>query len=398
MRLESAGLTLLLRIRWWLWSGLAVLAALASHGDDSPDITGFAHFGSDILSGRWSAVYATPWNQSGPLQALACRFLLVGASSGRPNLLVVAAMNLGLIQLVRYLCRYFSRRVPVTALVQFLAAASATVWLAPNFLWAGHVAEIVIPILWIFAGIRLSRQGWLSAGLLFGLSAAVAPWAVIALPAALAARHRQSAIRCFALGAVVALASYAPFVLTGHFQLFQHEWPVQHGSIYHLIDPSMRHFSWPLRLLQGGASVTACAYVAVRSRAQVYAIWAPPLAAVVVRVMTDPVISNYYWFAAVPLVVAAIVTVPVHWASYATPVSRRATLSVCVLAYLPWAVHAVGLTVLACVAMLGAIAAVLGSEPDAPPADFPVDTAMESPIATAIESPIPAASTVGVTP
>ncbi len=274
------------------------------------DGTAFATLGDRLLHGQLSSVYDSAQNQAGPIQLLLNWLLLLGGHDGRPQPALVSAVNVALLAAAMRM----SRRVGPARLQarrQLVVGVLGMLCLTQIDMWAGHPAEAAIPLLWL-AGLRYAAIGrGLRGALLFGLSVGVAPWAVLALPAFLAFAPVRRAV-FLALGATaVGAGLYLPFVLSGHFMLFAHIWPVTSTTLLGHLAPSLTTFDWRLRLAQAAvvAGGTAWAALGVRRRPQL-AIALVPLTTVLLRILTDPLQLDYYWTAVGVLAVAALAASP----------------------------------------------------------------------------------------
>jgi len=162
--------------------------------------------------------------------------------------------------------------------------------------------------------LRQQRAGrWGLAALAFAASAAIAPWGVLAVPSLWAVASLRQAVRTATVAVILSITAYLPFAMTGHFELFRHHWPIDHGSLMHLIDPGANFATWGMRLLQAVAVAGGCALVAYRSRRShggpVYAL----LAAALLRIACDPAAFDYYWLSVAVLslgLLAGVSTAP----------------------------------------------------------------------------------------
>jgi hypothetical protein len=72
-------------------------------------------------------------------------------------------------------------------------------------------------------------------------------------------------------------------------------WVVSHRSLVALaIDPGTA-VGWPLRLAQGGAALAVGLVVAWTARRSAQALWVVPAVVVGVRLLLDPLASDYYF-------------------------------------------------------------------------------------------------------
>jgi len=281
--------TLLLRYRRAIGAALGVLLGLLTM-TVTPDLVDFASAGDLLLHGRFGEVYAQPWNQAGPLQLLISRLLMIGATpDGTVWPPIVALCSAAFVAGAMWLGRGDWRREAVAGLLALL-------WVAVPMPWNGHPAEVLVPVLWAYAMVCQRRGRDLAAAGLLALGVAIAPWAIIAIPALLAAARPLRALRVGALTVVVSVACYLPCALTGNFTMFRYRWVVAPGTAASLLGLSSA--GWWLRPVQGIVMVAGVALVAWRMRGSRTAIAAVPLAATLLRVATDPVAHPYYWYPA----------------------------------------------------------------------------------------------------
>ncbi|GIF20322.1 hypothetical protein BJ973_001772 [Actinoplanes tereljensis] len=317
------------------WVIAAVLGALAGVLTVTlpPDLADFAAAGDLMLHGRFADVYATPWNQAGPVQLLVARILLIGGSAGTPALPVIGLVGAALVVGAMWLCRGSLRR-------ELFAGGLALLWVLAPLPWNGHPAEIAIPLLWAYA-IGLQRNGrHLAAAASLGLGFAIAPWAILGVPGLLAAAPFGRAVRTGVLAVAFGVGSYLPFVLTGHFAMFELHWAVGAGTLW---SPLISEVTWVTRLVQAVVVSGGVALIALRSRRDPRAVALVPLSVAVLRVVTDPVQFPYYWF---PVAVASILLFAVD---------RRRPLSAGAIGYLALLAESADLTVagsLGCLALI----------------------------------------------
>ncbi|GAA2683607.1 hypothetical protein Apa02nite_000240 [Actinoplanes palleronii] len=272
-------------------------AALALLVVDPPfDLRDFSDAGQRLLDGRLDGIYDSGWNQAGPLQFLLSRLLMLGSSGGAPATPVTMAVNvalaLGAMALVR---RLTAARGAGAALRETAAGLLAVLWLALPVPWEGHPPEMLIPGLWAYAMVLHDRKRTATSAVILGLSVAIAPWAILGFPCLLAVAGLGRAIRSGLLAAGAGVAAYLPFVLSGHFGMFHHVWTVDPDTLVHLLLPDLVAVTWPLRLVQAVLVAGGCAAVAYRFRGQRVVWAAAPAAALLIRLVSDPVSLRYYW-------------------------------------------------------------------------------------------------------
>jgi hypothetical protein len=273
---------------------LAAAAAVASldRGTDPGDLVYFTHRGEQLLSSGWAHTFADRLLQSGPLELVvfgAVRNLAALAfvvEVGVAALLLLVLGRLG----VAARWRLAVGLVAVCAGLTHLAFAD------------GHPAEAVVPLLWVLAALSARDDRVIAAGALVGVSAGLELWGVLgAVVLLLAPRLRRAALGLCVEGIVVA-AQLAPFALAGELRMFDYRWDVTSGTLLSLVVAPGTHFGWPLRLVQAALAVCAGAGIALKLRRSAHAVWAAPLAVVLVRILLDPVSFGWYWLEAEALV------------------------------------------------------------------------------------------------
>ncbi len=351
----------LLYCRWPLAAFGLAISSLLARGDDPPDLASFGARGDLILHGHLSPVYASSWNQAGPLQLVVARLLMLGSSTDRPLYGIELVVDVALLVLLRAA----ARRCGVSLPGQLALGGAALVWLGPNGLWSGHPVEVAVVPLWLLAARYAARNAARDparCGLLLGLSALVAPWAVLAFALAFVGPSRVRSVRSIVVAAAVTVIGYLPFVVSGHFALFDYEWLINRHTLLHLLAPGLVHFPWGLRVIQGLGALGGSLLVIRHVRPGRDTLWIAPLVAVLVRILLDPVLLGYYWLPAGVLVIAAGA---MGWAT-----SRSKVITLALLAYLTY-FGAVGLApAVFCVLALAVLAFLGRAEPrsDAKPA------------------------------
>lgn len=277
----------------------------------------FVRGGRALLSGHLSTVFAQKSMQSGPVQ-----LALIGGTgllSGIRRNLDVVAFHCALTTVWVALMPFAVRRLraafhlPRSSIIELTVPACALVLGVGDGLTAsGHPAELLIPPLWVVAGLLLLDGHPVAAGLTLGLTPGLEPWGVLGAPLLLLARTRRD----FFLSAIVALllatSLYLPFVASGHFALFGFRWTVSNDSIDHLLWPHAHQFTWGMRLLQGAAALAAGAVAAVRVRERRDQVWLAVLVVVLVRLTFDPLLLAYYWLEVGTLVLVGMTTLRVR--------------------------------------------------------------------------------------
>ena len=276
-------------LRWiaGVLAGLLGLLTLTT----PPDLLGFAGAADLLLRGHLGEVYAGAWNQAGPAQLLINRLLYVG---GTPSPVTVVLVDVALVVGAMWLARENRTR-------EIVAGVLGLLWVAMPMPWSGHPAELAIPVLWAYAIVLQRRRQQLAAAACLALGVAIAPWAILGVPCLLAAAPPVRAVRTGLIAVALGVGAYLPFVLTGHFAMFEIKWSVSPGTVASWL--GIHEVTWWLRLAQGAVVAGGVAVVAWRLRHERIAVAAVPLAAGLLRVATDPVTYPYYWF---PVAVASL--------------------------------------------------------------------------------------------
>jgi hypothetical protein len=274
-------------------AALAAVIGFLNH--DLPlDLLPFAALGQLVLAGRFGEAYAGTFTQAGPLQLVLSRVLLIGGHGGTPATLPSIVVDVALVLGAMAAARGRSRREIAVGVLTLL-------WLLGPVPWNGHPVEVAVPVLWAYGMVLSASNRWPAAAVALGVSVLIAPLAVLGFPCLLAA---GKPVRTALLGLGVALAGYLPFVLSGPFGMFGHVWPVRNGTLPHLL--GLSEMSWTARLGQAAVVAGGCALVAVLLRGKLVAVAAAPLAACLLRVVTDPLVFKYYW---VPVAVGSVLLV-----------------------------------------------------------------------------------------
>ena len=266
---------------------------------DTGDLAYFVHSAEQLYSADWADAFSSPTLQVGPLQ-LALFGAIDGLASGlgvsttRLIGAAVGALAAALFWLVAR--RLLGGRGKPWALP---AASLAPVVLGLTFeaYRDGHPAQVVVPLLWVLAGLEVrTGRAWL-AGALVGLSAGFELWGLLGILVFAAAPRVAVAGRAAADALLVTLLLFAPFAVVGEFGMFDYRWLVNGETVLSLFVEPGTEFTWRLRLLQGGTALLAGAAVAWALRRSPSALWVGPLVAVSVRLALDPVRYPWYWLA-----------------------------------------------------------------------------------------------------
>jgi hypothetical protein len=272
--------------------GLTAVRAWFDRGSDPGDLVYFVHRGEHLLSSGWAGTFSDPMLQSGPLQ-----LLVFGAV---PNLTALAfLLELVVAMLLLFVLGRLGVSDRLRLVVGLLAVAAG---LTQGAFIDGHPAEAIVPLLWVLAGVWAREGRTTRAGALIGLSAGLELWGALGVVALLLAPRLRRAVVGGVVATVVVAAMLAPFALFGSFRMFDHEWHVATGTLLSVVVEPGTAFGWPLRLLQSTLALIAGTAVAYALRRSVHALWAVPLAAVIVRLMLDPLSFGWYFLEAEALV------------------------------------------------------------------------------------------------
>jgi hypothetical protein len=296
---DIAGVREFLRNPWLPVLSAAAGVAYVDRGADPGDLVYFVHSGERLLSGGWAQTFADPLLQSGPLQ-----LVVFGAVRNLAALAFV--IELGVAALLLFVLGRLHVANGLRLALGFVAVGAGLTHLA---FADGHPAEAVVPLLWVLAGVWAREDRLVAAGALLGVSAGLELWGVLGGVVLLLAPRLRRTVVGLSTGGVVVAAQLAPFVLLGDFRMFDHRWNVAGGSALSLVVAPGTHFGWPLRLAQAALAVATGAAVALKLRSRLHAVWAAPLAVVLVRLLLDPISFGWYWLEAeaLALVGAALV-------------------------------------------------------------------------------------------
>jgi hypothetical protein len=261
----------------------------------------FVHAADDLFSSRWADAYASPDLQVGPLQLvfLALVDALAHALSISTFTLLAFAIPLGvtalLLLVLRGLLADRPERRPLVLLVTGFAAVALGI---PASAYAdGHLAQAVVPLLWLLAGLEARDGRALAAGALIGLSAGFEVWGVLGAVVLLLSPRLRDAFAGLVVEALVAVAFFVPFLVFGEFRMLAYHWVVNGDTLLSVVVEPGTAFTWWMRLAQGATAVAVGAALAWPLRRTAHALWLAPLAAVVVRLALDPVRYPWYWLA-----------------------------------------------------------------------------------------------------
>lgn len=299
---------------WWVPVLAATVASAAlAIGADTGDLPFFVHAADDLFTGAWGDAYANPDLQVGPIQL----FLLALADAAADALsistftllafLVPVGVSVLLLVVLRRLLAERPERRPLVLLLAGLAAVALGI---PASAYVdGHMAQAVVPLLWLLAGLEARQGRVIAAGALVGASAGFELWGMLGAVVLLLAPRLREALAGLAAQVIVLGALLAPFAVAGELRMFDYHWVVNGDTLLSLVVEPGTDFTWWLRLAQGGSALAVGAALVWPLRRTLHAVWIGPLAVVAVRLALDPVRYPWYWLALQILVVVAAVEI-----------------------------------------------------------------------------------------
>ena len=286
----------------WLLPALAAGAVAPPLRGDGGDTWLFVGAGRTLLSSHWSLAFADPAIQAGPLQ------LALYGSVGRSTAALATVLAVATALLVQASARAAGLRA--WRILALLGLATLVTGLSTNAFEAGHPADTLLPLLWVLAAAEARRGRTARAGLLVALGAGLETWGVLGLAVLALAPSLRATARGVATAAVLLAVLYVPFVVAGHFEMGQLRWPVSQHSLVSLVIAPGTPVGWSLRFVQGAAALVVGVVVAVAARRSVQALWLVPAVVVGVRLLLDPLVSDYYFAGLVGPALVALALLP----------------------------------------------------------------------------------------
>lgn len=293
----------LARYRWGALILLALIPALSGAGGGSEDLAFFIRAAHRLFSPHWGSVFAFPSLQSGPLQLLVYGGVdyLARLIHVKPQDVYAVVMQLTVtIGAPSLVSRFRLDGTLARRRYQLLTGLLiAYIGLVTNAWWWGHSAEILIPLLWVIAANSLARGRPGLAGVLIGISSGIETWGILGVTLLAGVDRWRDGLRTALTTGLACVVLYGPFVVLGRFGMFRMRWEVVPGTLVAMI--SGRWFPWDLRLFQAGAAVCVGALV-LRYSSRPLLKWLDALLTVLlVRMLFDPLMFNYYWLPVVML-------------------------------------------------------------------------------------------------
>jgi len=308
---------------------LALLVALAGAnglldslgGGRANDFAALVPAGERLLSRAWATAFSDPFVQVGPIALLWTGITSFAERVTSIDEAVILAVTVyvsfavGAALIARLLYRDRGETAPPGV---ELAAGLATmvVGLCWTALASGQPFDVIVAVLWIFSARAACRGRTRVAGVFLGVAAAVKLLALLGLPLLLLAPSWRGRLLAVASFTIVAVGSYAPFVVTGDFHMLDYEWHVFTDAPVALFVEPGSPFGWQLRAVQAAVVLGGGAVVVQALRRSSEVVWAAPLVLTALRFATDPANYNYYWLgaqASAILGVALVVTRLAAW-------------------------------------------------------------------------------------
>lgn len=324
------------RHRYPLSAAVALLAVYRGRGNGLTDYTTFATAGRALLQGNLTAVYADRTVQAGPVQlAVAGAFGLldrlwqgVGADVLRSTG-TVAALWL----LMAVISRMRQRlSLPASRSLELVIALLALVWdWAGNQSALGHPAEVIVPLLWLAAGMAVLDGYPVRAGLLLGFTTGWETWALLGVPVLLLNPAWSGRWRAAGVSIAVAAAIWLPFLIQPHFAMTSFRWQVQPGTPDALLLGAHHPFTTWMRAVQLLGAIAVGVAVARRWQGRPEGPFLVALAVVWFRLWLDPLQFGYYWLESTTVMLVACAALRPDRAWLSAGIAGLAYLQVVVL-------------------------------------------------------------------
>ena len=294
---------------WWLpVFAVAVATASLTVGADTGDLPFFVHAADDLFSAGWADAYANADLQIGPVQLLLLALAdgLAGALSLSTFTLLAFAVTLGVTALFVFVVRRMLGE-PRPLVLMAAGLVFAGLGLPAAAYMDGHMAQVVVPLLWLLAGLKARDGHVVAAGGLIGVSAGCELWGMLGVVVLLLAPRLRDAVTGVAVQIVVAASLFAPFGIAGEVRMFDYHWVVNGDTLLSLLVEPGTDFTWWMRVAQAAAALTVGTALVWPLRRTLHAVWLGPLLVVAVRLALDPVRYPWYWLALETLALVGVI-------------------------------------------------------------------------------------------
>ena len=301
-------LSLVGRYRYCFVGAASILIALVNQHVVPTDYFPFSDAGRLLWHGSWGSVFVDKTIQAGPIQlALVAAFRPLAAfhlDIAALHVVGSVAMGCGLMWAAgRLRLTAGLPRAPQLELVVALLA----IWcgLVDDNSALGHPAQVVVPLLWMFAATAARRDEPIAAGVALAAATGFETWALLGIGALLLSPSMRTAARAAAVACAAGVALWLPFVLGGPFNMMRMQWNVVPDTLVARLFGGTT-FTSTMRLTQLVIALAVSAVAAVVCRRSTSSIWLVPMTAVVARLAFDPLQFSYYWVAPLTLALLAL--------------------------------------------------------------------------------------------
>ncbi len=265
----------------------------------SPDPATFERAGLKLLSSSFFDAFSDPDVQVGPAHLLVSGFLgLARRALGlslEPLLLVSVHLLIPIAALM--VARVLLRQPDGQdhPILELGVGLGTVVFGIPLICYeVGQPADVVVPMLWVIAGVSAARGEGLRSSMWIALAAAIKPSGFLGLPLLFLVPGHREALRLMVLAAGAGLATYAPFVVFGDFAMGRRDWLAFPDSLVAQAF-GVLSFGWTWRIAQAVIVVGIGSLFFIGFRKSRELIWAGSLVLVVTRIATDPQVWPSYW-------------------------------------------------------------------------------------------------------
>lgn len=289
----------------------------------------FAASARHLLTTDGLNVYRNPELQVGPLHLVLLSPFALLADLAHLDLVALTGAGAGgvlawaVLQVARYAGGSERRAVPCAVAFALLGPLAASGGY-------GHAEEVLIGLLLLASGLLCARATgpWWLAPLCIGAAADLKLWGLLGATTLLIAADLRALVRrgLVVLGCVV--AAYGPFYAFGDVRTGDFAWRVSRISPSTLVLGADTAFTWTDRLAQGLIVLLVGAVVAQWAPSPG---WSVPAAVVLARIVTDPLDYSYYWTPLITIALVAVWTTARH--ELALVVATMLTPLLCVLVF-----------------------------------------------------------------